>query len=88
MAKSIIKIKAHDIIIEAPRDLVIGAEATPDGLVFNFKGGTHFLAPINGMPIAVKDLIRRTIDNFKNENSLLEIDVYNGSQPTKISILG
>ena len=85
--KSVIKIKVHDVTIESPRDMVVSAESTPEGLVFNFKGGSNFMVPVNGMPQGVKDLIKSTVSNFNQENSLLEIDVYNGSQPAKISIL-
>lgn len=87
MANTKIRIKAHDVVIEAPREMVVGADAAPDGLVFNFKGGAHFVVPVTGMPQGVKDLIRATVEKFNQSNALLEVDVYNGSQPTKISIL-
>ena len=87
MANTKIKIKVHDVIVEAPRDMVVSADTTPDGLVINFKGGSHLVIPVTGMPQGVKDLISTTVQKFNSKNSLLEVDVYNGSQPTKISIL-
>ena len=87
MANTRIKIKVHDVIVEAPRDMVISADTTPDGLVINFKGGSHLVVPVTGMPQGVKDLITSTVQKFNAKNSLLEVDVYNGTTPTKISIL-
>ena len=72
MAK--IKIKNGKLNIEVDRSELVEVVETPDGVVFNFKGGVQICKNDQFMPSSIKQIIKNTADNFPEQNLIFELD--------------
>ena len=72
MAK--ITIKNGSLKLEVDRSELIEVSETPDGVVFNFKGGLQLHKIEQFMPTSVKQIIKNTADNYPDLNLIFELD--------------
>jgi hypothetical protein len=80
MSKIIIKRQNFEVSVD--RTELVSVAETPDGVVFDFKGGLQLLQYDQNMTSATKNLIKNSVDNFTVGNLLIELD--NFKTPVKI----
>jgi len=76
-----VSIKKGNINISCGRDDLIQVDQSPDGMIFNFKGGISFSYIDQYMPIEVKQQIKGAIDHMSGN---VQIDLNNYRTPAKI----
>jgi len=67
-------IKNGKVKIIADRSELIEVQETPDGIVFNFKGGIVVHKNDQFMSSAVKQIVKNTADNFQGNKVIFELD--------------
>jgi len=67
-------IKNGKVRIVADRSELIEVQETPDGVVFNFKGGIVVYKNDQFMSSAVKNIVKNTADNFQANKVIFELD--------------
>ena len=70
-----------DMNLELNMDDLAEVKESHDGIVFNLKNGLYLYATDTYMPNSTKQLIKLTIDKFKNVN--IVVDLRNYTQPVK-----
>ena len=73
-------IKNRDLEIRLDKKVLVNADQTPDGMVFNFQGGSHYYLIAMNMPIETKERIKQAT-NLLFEGANLVIDVNNYKNP-------
>lgn len=82
MAK--VTIKDGDVEIKLDKKAFVNADQTPDGIVFNFKGGSHYYVIGTHMPIEAKEKVKQATDLF--EGADIVIDVNNYKNPVYVDL--
>jgi len=67
-------IKNGKIRVTADRSELIEVQETPDGIVFNFKGGIVIHKNDQYMSNATKQIVKNTADNFEANKITFELD--------------
>jgi hypothetical protein len=80
MSDIIIKLK--DITINLKKSNIINVDETPDGIVFNLKGGLDLLYSNQYMVNSNKQIIKNTLDKMSGKKIIIELD--NLKQPVLI----
>lgn len=71
-----ISIKKKQFEVNVDRTELISVSETPDGVVFDFKGGIQLLCSDQDMQSSTKNLIKNSVDSFTVGNLLIELDNY------------
>lgn len=74
MAK--LTIKNGDIEVKLDKHSFVNADQTPDGMVFNFQGGSHYYIIATHMPIETKERVKQATDLFENADIVIDINNY------------
>jgi len=77
-------IKFKDIVIDAPRKEISEVFETPDGLTFQFVGGSFFSYNNQYLPSEVKQQVKRVVDSFANAK--VTVDLNNPKQPVSVDM--
>jgi hypothetical protein len=79
-----IEIKVGGVKVNCTENDLIDVSETPDGVVFNFKGGiqVNFMDPY--MPSSAKQIVKNTADNMKGKKLVFELD--NPKAPARVEL--
>jgi len=77
-------IKFRDIVIEAPRKEISEVFETPDGVTFQFVGGSFLSYNNQYLPSEVKQQVKRVVDSFANAK--VTVDFNNQKQPASVDM--
>lgn len=69
-----IVIKKGTFNLTVPRSELVDVAETPDGVVFNFKGGIQLHFIDNFMQQGTKQVIKNTADSFPGKKLIFDLD--------------
>jgi hypothetical protein len=73
MADIIIK-NGKDFKLVVERSELVQVDETPDGIVFQFKGGLSLMKSDQFMPSSIKQIMKNTADNYPDKKLVYELD--------------
>lgn len=74
MAK--VTIKNHDLELNVSKKMLVDAEQTPDGIVFNFNDGSNYFVIATYMPLETKEKIKQSVSMFEGANIIIDLNNY------------
>ncbi|MFW6242592.1 MAG: hypothetical protein ACOC2W_00370 [bacterium] len=73
---SLITIKNNDLELKFNKKMLVDVDQTPDGIVFNFQGGSNYFVVATYMPIETKEKIKHSTNAFENANIIIDLNNY------------
>lgn len=73
MAEIIIK-HGKNFALKVDRSELVQVDETPDGIVFQFKGGVSLIKNDQFMPSSIKQIMKNTADNYPGQKLVYELD--------------
>jgi len=81
MAEIIIK-NGDKFLLKVDRSELVQVDETPDGVVFQFKGGMSLMKNDQFMPSSIKQIMKNTADNYPDKK--LVYDLGNPRRPVYV----
>jgi len=81
MAEIIIK-NGDNFHLKVDRSELVQVDETPDGVVFQFKGGLSLMKNDQFMPSGIKQIMKNTADNYPDKK--LVYDLNNPKRPVYV----
>jgi len=79
-----VRISKGDVVVNLDRSDLVTVDPTHDGIVFNFKNGTHFYNADQQMPTHTKHMIKAGADAFEGD---LTFNLLDYRQPVSVSVV-
>jgi hypothetical protein len=79
-----VTIKKGSVILTVPRQDLIEVNETHDGVMFNFKGGSHLYVTDSFLPLTTKIQIKVTFDMVKEGS--ITFDMNNYQHPASVDM--
>ena len=79
-----IRISKGSVEVLCERTDLIGVDPTPDGVVFNIKGGLLLHVTDPNMPIHTKDMMKNASDSF--QKGILKFNLESYNKPTALDL--
>lgn len=72
-----VTIKNKDLEIKVDKKMLVNADQTPEGVVFNFQGGSNYYVVATYMPLEVKEKIKQSVTMaFEDANIIIDLNDY------------
>jgi len=81
MADIIIK-NGDKFVLKVDRSELVQVDETPEGVVFQFKGGVSLMKSDQFMPSSIKQIMKNTADNYPDKK--LVYDLGNPKRPVYV----
>ncbi len=79
-----LRVEKQTIILDVLRSDLVDVKPSPDGIIFELKGGLSLILVEMGMPLSVKNVIKSTIDRIGDKD--LIVNLMNYEKPIQIFI--